>query len=323
MKTMQPSRPPNDLKGMVAAFSSAALLGLTPVFGKQAILAGISPLAVVAVRTSIAALLLLAIISLFQRKLLYIYSLGLIGCIVAGVVNGIGSIFFYTALARLDATIGQLLYSSYPLFVALWLFLDRQPIRKLTIIRMLVAGPGVYLLLSTGRETVDLTGAALMIGAALLYGLHLIINQRILYEAPAQTVTLYTLLAMAATVTAAYLIFDLQLPPPGTSWTPVIWLGVITFMARVTLFMGVKKIGGLQTALVGLGELLVTVVVANLALGESLTPLQWIGTVMLCINLLLVGFDRPTPHKRHTTGILSWLNPPRIAPTDLSWPSKS
>lgn len=323
MKALQPAGSRNNLKGMMAAFSSAALLGLTPIFGKQAILSGISPFAVVAVRTTIAALLLFVIILLFQRKYLYIYSLGLIGCLVAGFVNGIGSIFYYTALARLDATIGQLLYSAYPLFVALWLLLDRQPIRKLTIIRLLFAGPGVYLLLSSSLTQIDLVGALLMIGAALLYALHLIINQRILYEAPAQTVTLYTLISMSITVSVAYLLFDRQLPAAGVSWSPVVILGVITFLARVALFMGVKKIGGLQTSLVGLGELLVTVVAARLWLGDQLSSLQWVGLVLLCMNLILVGFERPTPHKRHTSGMLSWLNPPRIAPSDLSWPSKT
>ena len=47
-----------------------------------------------------------------------------------------------------------------------------------------------------------------MLGAAALYALHLPINQRVLYEVPAPTVTLYTLLAMSAVVVPAYLVFD-------------------------------------------------------------------------------------------------------------------
>ena len=94
----------NRSQGINAALSSAILLGLLPIFGKQALLSGFSPLAVVAVRTTLA-VSLLAVFMLFQRPYLYIYPVGLIGCFLAGFINGIGSIFYYVALARLEASI--------------------------------------------------------------------------------------------------------------------------------------------------------------------------------------------------------------------------
>jgi hypothetical protein len=77
------------------------------------------------------------------------------------------------------------------------------------------------------------------------------INQRVLYEIPAPTVTLYTLLAMSLVTLPAYLIFDRQLPPSEASGLPVILLTLVTFASRFTLFLGIKKIGGVQTALLG------------------------------------------------------------------------
>src|SRR5690606_9998142 len=77
--------------GITAALISSLFLGLAPVFGKAAMGFGrFSPLAVVALRTSLAALLLVAIIAIFRRKILYIYPAGLLGCVLAGTVNGIG-----------------------------------------------------------------------------------------------------------------------------------------------------------------------------------------------------------------------------------------
>ena len=52
----------------------------------------------------------------------------------------------------------------------------------------------------------------MMIGAAVLYAMHLPINQRVLYEVPAPTVALYTLLSMSAVVIPAYLLFDRAWP---------------------------------------------------------------------------------------------------------------
>ena len=308
-------------KGITAGFASAVLLGLTPIFGKQALLLGFSPLSVVAIRSGIATLLLFLMLLIFRRQFFYIYNLGLIGCLLAGFVNGAGSILYYTALSRVDATVGQLLYSFYPIFVAFWLFIDRQPLSRMTLVRLLIAFPGSYLLLSSGSHPVDLIGAAMMMGAAILYALHLIINQRVLFEVPAPTVTFYTMLAMFTTVGLAYAIFDRTLPAAHVSWMPLVGLGVVTFISRLTLFMGVKHLGGMQTALLGLGELLVTVILAVWLLHERLMPLQWLGAGMLALNLLLVGADQPPAQKRHQSGLLGWLTPTRVTPTDLSSPS--
>ena len=307
----------NQKKGILASLASALLLGLTPIFGKQSILLGFSPLAVVAIRSTVAALLLLLFILIFKRSFFYIYPLGLAGCIAAGIINGIGSILYYTALSRLDASIGQLLYSFYPLFVALWLVVDRQSISRITVLRLLLILPGIFLLISNSENGIDLLGALLMIGASLLYALHLIINQRVLYEVPAPTVTLYTLISMAVTVSIAFLLFSPQLPASGTPWWPLLALAVITFLARLTLFLGVKNIGGLRTSILGLGELLVTIVIAQIWLGERLSVDQWIGAFLISLNLFVATFDRPSPQKRQARGFLRWLDPPSVYPTDF------
>ncbi len=303
--------------GIVAAGGSAILLGLTPIFGKIALQLGFSPLFIVSFRSTLAAFLVFLFLVIFNRSFLKIYSLGLLGCAIAGAVNGLGSIFFYTALSFLDASIGQLLYSFYPLMVVFWLLLDRQTITRLTIIRLVISIFGAVLLISASAEKVSIQGAAMMIGAAALYALHLIINQKVLYEAPTPTVTFYTLLSMAVTVSLVYLFFDRQIPPPSATLQPVILLGAVTAISRVLLFLGVKKIGGMETALLGLGELLVTVLAAQIFLKETLTSVQWVGAILLLVSLILVGFDRLPPQKRSLGGLLSWLTPTEVKPTDL------
>jgi drug/metabolite transporter (DMT)-like permease len=266
---------------------------------------------------------MLFVMAVQMRQFFYIYPVGLVGCLLAGFVNGLGSILYYTALSRLDAGVGHMLYSFYPLFVALWLLLDRQSITRLTTLRMLITIPAVILLILPGQKMVDLPGALMMLGSAILYALHMIINQRILYEVPAETVTLYTLLAMAGTVDVSFLFFNRALPPLSTAiWWPVLAMALITFFSRLTLFLGIKHLGPMQTALLGLAELFVTIVLAQVWLGEKLTMLQWLGAAMLAMTLFLVGFDKITPQKRSTKGWLAWLNPPRIRPEDAPWNSQ-
>jgi drug/metabolite transporter (DMT)-like permease len=305
------------LTGINAALISAFFLGLAPVFGKAAMgVDKFSPYAVVALRTGLAASLLLLIMAVFRPRYLYIYPAGLIGCAMAGAVNGIGSVFYYVGLSRLNASVAQMLYALYPFFVAFWLQLDKQSPSKLTIFRIVIASMSAFLLTRADAGIIDWWGVLFMLIAAALYALHLPINQRVLYDVPAPTVTLYTLIAMSIIVIPAYFIFDRSWPVGTVPWTPVLALTVVTFFSRLLLFLGVKHIGGMQTALLGLGELLVAIVFSHLLLGESFTQLQWLGTAGLGISLLLVWFERPASHPVHTRGLLSWLQPPDF-PTDF------
>ena len=306
--------------GITAAFTSAIFLGLAPVFGKLAITQGFSPFAVVALRTGFAAGILLLVISLFYRQYLYIFPIGLIGCIMAGMINGLGSLLYYLALARLNASVGQLLYSLYPFFVALWLILDHQPPSRLTFFRIGLATVAVLLLTRIPESSADLMGVAMMIGAAILYAMHLPINQRVLYEVPAPTVALYTLLSMSAVVIPAYLIFDRTWPIESPPWLPVFGLTFVTISSRIALFLGVKKIGGMQTALLGLAELLIAILFSNFWLGETLTVLQQLGAVGLGFSLILVMFESPQlPTHSGKTGWLSWIRAPGL-PKDIFGP---
>jgi drug/metabolite transporter (DMT)-like permease len=301
------------ITGINAALVSAVFLGLAPVFGKAAMGGAdkFSPFAVVALRTGMAALVLFLIMAIFKRQYLYIYPAGLLGCAIAGSINGIGSIFYYVGLSKLNASIAQMLYALYPFFVAIWLRLDHQSISRLTTIRMIIACISAVLLTATGAGGIDLVGVAFMLIAAALYAFHIPINQRVLLDVPAPTVTMYTLISMSAIVIPAYLIFDRTLPLGDSApWLPVMGLTAVTLFSRLMLFLGVKHIGGMQTALLGLGELLVAVLFSHLLLGERLILCQWIGMGGLGISLLLVWFEKPVTHPIQTHGLLSWLQPP-------------
>ncbi|MFH1523521.1 MAG: DMT family transporter [Chloroflexota bacterium] len=306
------------LPGIGSALASALCLGFAPIFGKQAILSGFSPLATVALRTLMAALLLLLIVAIFRRPFLFIYPAGLIGCGLAGLLNGVGSLFYYVALGRLTVSMGQLIYSLYPVFLVIWMIVDRQPLNRLTYLRVAVALAGVAFLTLSKSVQVDWVGVALMVGASVMYALHIPINQRVLYDIPAPTVTLYTLLAMSVVVVPAYFLLDRQFPPSNVSWTPILALTIVTFLSRLTLFLGVKKLGGMQTALLGLSELFVSLLLSHLWLHERLSTAQWVGALLLILSLALIGVDKMRPEKKQMHRLLAWLRPPELS-ADITW----
>ncbi len=299
--------------GIVAALSSAVFLGLSPVFGKMAINAGFSSLALAAIRTVLAAVFVLLIVLIFYRRFLYIFPVGLAGCVLAGVINGLGSIFYYMALGRLSASLGQILYSLYPFFVAIWLLFDQWKFTRLTLFRLSLATLAVLFLTYLPVHRADPVGVLMMLAGSALYALHLPINQRVLYDVPAPTVTLYTLFAMSAVVVPAYFIFDRQIPSAAMNWGPVFGLALMTSLSRLALFLGIKRIGGMQTALLGLAELLITICFSYLWLHEQLLWSQWLGAGILCLSLLLVKFEKPNPtHRTTRTGWFAWIRPPDL-----------
>jgi drug/metabolite transporter (DMT)-like permease len=296
--------------GIRAALLSAGFFGLTPVFGKLAVNMHISPLAVVGFRTLLATIMLLLLTIIVNKKFLYIYPAGLIGCGLAGLLNGVGSIFYYAALNRITASLGQLLYSLYPLFVAVILFFDSQPPSKLTTFRILLATVAIVFLTNSSSGKIDIIGVVEMLIASILYAAHLPVNQRVLYDIPAPTVTLYTLVAMSLVVFPAFLIFDHSMPQAGT-WWPILGLTIVTFLARISLFFGIKHLGGMQTALLGLLELLVTLGFSIVWLHEELTNIQWVGASILCMSTLLVYFEKVHGNRKPgRAGWLGWLTPP-------------
>ena len=298
-------------KGVLFAVGSAILLGTSPIFGKLAILAGLDSTAVVTARTAGATLLLFVSILLYKRKLLYIFPLGLLGCVIAGSLNGLGSLLYYASLTRLDASLGQFLFTLYPIFVAGLLYLDGSRPTNLTIIRLMLSIPGVYLLTQVDNGAVDINGVIQMLCASCLYAIHIPINQRVLYEVPTPTVTLYTLLAMTIVTVPAFLIYSGPSAfTPAAAILPLICLTIVTFLSRLSLFAGVQLIGGTQTSLFGLAELLVTISLAKVILRETLAPLQLVGAVILITALLLSVADRLDPPSRRIGGWLYWLRPP-------------
>jgi drug/metabolite transporter (DMT)-like permease len=58
------------------------------------------------------------------------------------------------------------------------------------------------------------------------------------------------------------------------------------------MFAGLEKLGGIETALTSLLELLVSLVLAFLLLGERLTAGQWFGGILLVASLMLMTRDR-------------------------------
>lgn len=279
-------------RGLMNTVLASFFLGWAPILGKLAYGGGATPYTLVAFRTVAAALLLWITFLLFWRRDIAIAWRSLIGCVGVGAVNGFGSLLYYTSLARLDASLASLLNTLYPLWVVLFLFASGQPLTRLTLARLGLSMLGIYLLTRTRPGELDWMGVVLMIASAAFYGWHLVLGQWVLADVSSHTASLYILTTMACVVSAARIIENRPVETLAiTGWVAILSLGLTTALSRLTMFSALEHLGGIETSLAGLLELLVSLVLALLLLGERLTAVQWVGGGLLVASLWLMARD--------------------------------
>ena len=282
--------------GLLWGLLSPIFLGIVPILAKVAYTAGVDVLTVVAFRTIVAAVLLWAGMLLFKRELIRSSAPAIVSSMVAGAINGLGSIFFYTSLTRIDASLGQLVNISYLVFVTVFLRLAGQKVSFLTIGRTGLTIGAIYLLTRGGSGPADWIGVGMMLFASITYAIQLVLSQRIMLDIPAPTMTLYAITAMAVVVSIAWLIAPGDLTVVSTvGWQAIGLMAFVTALSRLTLFLGVKAMGSIQTALLGVFEVVVTIAIAAVFLGERLTLVQWLGAAVLMISIFMVRFEKEVP----------------------------
>jgi len=267
--------------GLLASF----LLGWAPILGKFAYQAGVDPLTLAALRTAVAALLLWVFFLIFSPQRIPLRWGEIFSCASIGVINGIGSLFYYSGLSRLDASRASLLGALYPVWVVIFLSASGQQIRTMTLTRLFISLVGAVLVTSPwmlGGLT-DYLGVMLMAAYAAITGWYLVMGQWVLSDVPSQSGTLYILSGMAFTVVVARFVGGSVLIEPisVTGWAAIVALGLTTALSRLAMFFSLEKLGGVQTAIISLMELAASLTLAFIFLGDRLSWLQWVGAVFL------------------------------------------
>jgi drug/metabolite transporter (DMT)-like permease len=140
---------------------------------------------------------------------------------------------------------------------------------------------------------VDLLGVTLMIASAATYGWHIVLGQWVLADVPSRKATLYIVTTMACVVCLARGLQTEPLEPvTAVGWRAILALGLTTALSRLAMFAGLEQLGGIETALTSLLELLASLLLAFFLLGERLTVGQWFGGALLVISLALMTRDR-------------------------------
>ena len=279
--------------GLAACLCSAVGFGALPVLGKDAFDAGLTPLSLLWGRFGLAAIAFWALVIFVVRPARPPRALVVTGLLMGALGYAVEAGLFFVALERVDASLVELLLYAYPAIVtAAALAGGREAPCPRLLGALALATLGVILVFAGSLASgVDPVGLALGLGAAAVYAGYILVGERVV--AGAHPVLLAALVATGATASfsLAGLVRGGGLPMPRTTdgWTAVaVIAAVATVIPMAALFAGIERVGAPTASIVSTFEPVVTVVLAGLVLGETLSLVEATGAacVLAAVRLL-------------------------------------
>jgi drug/metabolite transporter (DMT)-like permease len=286
--------------GLLLCLASAACFGAMGIFGKLAYEHGATIGTLLVTRFAIASVVLWAIVAaggglsrvreVSRSDLALALGLGAVGYSAqAGA--------YFAALQRIDPGLLALLLYTFPAIVtvaAIRLGRERASWRAASALALTSAGLALVVA-GAGAGALDPVGTALGLIAAVVYATYILTSERI--AGRIGPLLLGTLVCTGATVTltiGSLLAGDLRpdaVTAGGFGWLLAIAL-VSTVAAIVLFFAGLHRVGPTAASILSTFEPLVTVVLAGLAFGDVLTPLQLLGGALIMGGVIALNFRR-------------------------------
>lgn len=295
----------HSLVGLGFALASAAAFGTSGAFAKSLLVEGWSPGALVTMRISLAAAVLLVptLVSLrgrwgaLRRNLPLVVGYGLTG------VAGCQLAYFY-AVTHLSVGVALLLEYLAPVLIVGWLWARyRQAPRRLTVVGVGLAVVGLLLVLDVlGGVRISLVGVGFGLTAAVCLVLYFLLAARVDDALPPLAFAGTGLVVGAVALAAAGLTGLLDMTTGASRveissitvpwWAPVLVLALVAAaFAYVLGVAAVRMLGAKVASFVALTEVLFAVLFAWLVLAELPTPVQLLGGVLIVAGLVAVRAD--------------------------------
>jgi drug/metabolite transporter (DMT)-like permease len=293
--------------GFVACLVSAVGFGALPVLGKDAYETGLGPLSLLWGRFGLAAVAFWGLVVFIVRPARPPRATILTGLGMGALGYAVEAGLFFAALERVDASLVELLLYAYPALVtAAALARGREAPGPRLLGALALATLGVVLVLAGSLASgVDAVGLALGLGAALTYAGYILVSERAVEDT--HPVLLAALVATGATASfsLAGLAHGGALPYPrsGDAWTAVAVIAAVgTVVPMIALFAGIERVGAPTASIVSTFEPVVTVVLAGLVLGETLSLVEAGGAACVLGAVRLLAANRQAMSGSSTGG---------------------
>lgn len=275
--------------GWALALASTFASSIVTPLVRGAVVGGMDPISLLLMRLLIATLLQAGAIALFEPKQFKIdgRAARLLG--VIGLISGVEICCFFWSLAFVDASMSAMIKSTQPLVVLLMLAMGGERLTGRSLVRLLLAMIGVYLLIGGPGGHVAPMGLLLLGISLLLYAAQLVLSQWWLRRYPIQTITFYLTAIMTLVIIVWWWVQGaVWQTPTMQDWIVIGILAVVsTYLARLALYAAIPRIGSAQIALLWPLQTLSIIGLSVLFLHERMTHTQWIGGGFVLASALL------------------------------------
>ena len=239
-----------------------------------------------------------------RRGFLFAVLLGIFGI-------GVEATLFFLTLEHVGAALTGIYFYLYPAFVALisHFFLKERlsgltwACIGLTLLGCFLTVDFSALMMNSGTDAhpaVDSWGILFGVLTAMFYSVYLLIGNRLVRGQNSLVVSSGIVLgAFLAFATLA--LIDAQtksiawvLPVNTSSWKALLGLAIVaSVLPFSTLYAGMKRVGATQASLLSTLEMVFTIILAAVFLGEKLTLTQCGGAFLILLSVLLIQRLRP------------------------------
>ncbi|MED1950115.1 DMT family transporter [Brevibacillus centrosporus] len=277
--------------GVLLVFVSAAAFGVMTIFAVFAYGAGVSVSTLLFLRFLFASAIFFGLIfwkkesvRVNKKQLLSLFFLG-------GILYTMQSLSFFSAVQYIPTSMAALLLYTFPVFVAILSFLvEKEKLRKKTIIAMAVSFVGLAMVLGLSFGGIHPLGVFLALAAAILYSVYIIVGNRVVKGlSPYVTSAYITLFACFSTFLVAQKDGGINLSFDVQGWFALAGIVVFsTVVAISTFFRALQLISSTKASVLSTFEPVVTFVASALLLGESFTWLQLVGGAAVLGGAVLI-----------------------------------
>lgn len=286
-----------DFKGYMLAALAAAAYGTNPAFAVPLYEEGMNPNTVLLFRY-IMGLPFLAII-MAARGVSFKLTKGQIGpTAILGVLMALSSLALFESYKYMNSGIASTLLFVYPIMVAVMMIFFFHEKFKITVALCLIIMTGglVLLMKPQGGASISAYGCILVMVSALTYALYIIfVNVSSHIKSIPTTKLLFYVLGWGSLVYVVMIALgnDVTLPAAPTCWLNLLALAIIpTVISLACTTRAIQLIGSTPTAILGALEPVSAVILSVTVLGQSITPRDILGGLLIVIATTIVIGDK-------------------------------
>lgn len=298
------------VRGILFALMSAVGFGALPLFTKTLYAAAFDVPTVLALRFTLAATILVAVLATMRPEVLKLPARSARNAFLMGLVGYTGQAsLFFLAISELKSGLASVLLYLNPIFVILLAaFLRRRRPTAIEFTAVFAVAAGCVLIADIRTAAISALGIASGIGAALWYATYILIGEHVLKNDDQSPLGISAYVFVGSAVGfLAYAAFravalgdQMTLPQDVASWGAAVGLAVVsTVIPCLTFFAAIKSIGAARATIVSTFEPVVTLFLGLSLLDEQLAPGQWIGAALVLGTIVMLQIPRPTPPGAH------------------------